>query len=61
MSIDKDFRHSQEIYLIITQKNLSNAATKTGLDVTKTASKIVVLKTAEATGELIGNKISEKL
>ena len=35
MSIDKDFRHSQEIYLIITQKNLSNAATKTGLDVNK--------------------------
>ena len=61
MSIDKDFRHSQEIYLIITQKNLSNAATKTGLDVTKTASKIVVLKTAEATAELMGNKISEKL
>ena len=38
-----------------------NTATKTGLDVTKTASKIAVLKTAEATGELIGNKISEKL
>ena len=61
MSIDKDFRHSQEIYLTITQKNLSNTATKTGLDVTKTASKIVVLKTEEATGELIGNRISEKL
>ena len=28
---------------------------------TKTASKIVVLKTAEATAELMGNKISEKL
>ena len=38
-----------------------NTATKPGLDAAKTASKIVVLKTAEGTGELIGNKIFEKL
>ena len=31
--------------------------TKTGLDAAKTASKKVVYKTAEATGEFIGNKI----
>ena len=35
-------------------------ATKTGLDIVKTASKKVVHKTAEAVGELIGNKVVEK-
>ena len=30
-------------------------ATKTGIDATKTTSKRVVQKTAEATGDLIGN------
>ena len=38
-----------------------NTATKTGMDAAKTASKIVVQKTAEATGDLIGNKIAEKI
>ena len=37
------------------QENL-DTATKTGIDVAKTASKTVVQKTAEATGDLIGNK-----
>ena len=36
-------------------------ATKTGIDAAKTASKIVVLKTTEATGDLIGNKIANKI
>ena len=34
-----------------------DTATKTGIDAAKTASKRVVQKTAEATGDLIGNKI----
>ena len=35
-------------------------ATKTGIDAAKTASKRVVQKT-EATGDLIGNKIADKI
>ena len=38
-----------------------NIATKTGIDAAKTASKRVVQKTAEATGDLIGNKIADKI
>ena len=34
---------------------------KTGIDATKTASKRVVQKTAEATEDLIGNKIADKI
>ena len=37
-----------------------DAATKTGIDPAKTASKRVVHKTLEATGNLIGNKIADK-
>ena len=36
-------------------KKLMDTATKTGIDAAKTASKRVVQKTAEATGDLIGN------
>ena len=36
-------------------------ATKTGMDAAKTASKRVVQKTAEATGDLIGNKTADKI
>ena len=38
-----------------------NTATKTGIHATKTASKRVVQKNAEATGDLIGNKITDKI
>ena len=38
-----------------------NTATKTGIDAVKTASKRVVQKTAEATGDLIGSKIANKI
>ena len=41
-------------------KQLLDTATNTGLDAPKTASKKVVHKAAEATGEVIGNKISYK-
>ena len=38
-----------------------DTATKTGIDAAKTASKRVVQKTAEATGDLIRNKIADKI
>ena len=42
-------------------RKFGDTATKTGIDVAKTASKRVVQKTAEATGDLIGNKIVDKI
>ena len=38
-----------------------DTVTKTGIDAAKTASKRVVQKTAEATGDLIGYKIADKI
>ena len=38
-----------------------DTATKTGMDATKTASKRVIQTTAEAIGDLIGNKIADKI
>ena len=42
-------------------KQLSDTANKTGLDALKTASQKVVQKAAEATGEIILNKITDKI
>ena len=42
-------------------KELIDIATKTGIDASKTASKRVVQKTAETTGDLIGNKLADKI
>ena len=42
-------------------KKLIDTATKTGIDGAKTASKRVVQKTADATGNLIGNKKADKI
>ena len=42
-------------------KKLIDTATKTGIDAAKTTSKRVVQKTAEATGDLIGNKIADEI
>ena len=42
-------------------KKLMDTATKKEIDVAKTASKRVVQKTAEATVDLIGNKIADKI
>ena len=42
-------------------KKLMDTAAKTGIDAAETASKRVVQKTAEATGDLIGNKIADKI
>ena len=38
-----------------------NTAAKTRIDAAKTASQRVVQKTAEATGDLIGNKTADKI
>ena len=38
-----------------------DTATKTGINASKTASKRVVQKTAESRGDLIGNKIADKI
>ena len=38
-----------------------DTAIKTGIDAAKTASKRVVQNTAEAAGDLIGNKIADKI
>ena len=42
-------------------KKLMDTATKTGIDAAKTASKRVVQKTGEATGDLIRNKMADKI
>ena len=42
-------------------KKLMDTATKTGMDAAKIASKRVVQKNAEATGDLIGNKIADEI
>ena len=42
-------------------KKLMDTATKTGMDASKIPSKRVVQKTAEATVDLIGNKIADKI
>ena len=42
-------------------KKLIDTTTKTGIEAAKTASKRVVQETAEATGDLIGHKIADKI
>ena len=42
-------------------QKLLDSAKKSTTDAIKTASKRAILKTAEATGDLIGNKIADKL
>ena len=42
-------------------KALMDTATKTGIDAAKTASRRVVQKTAEATRDLTGNKVADKI
>ena len=43
------------------KKKLMDTASITGIDAATTASKRVVQNTAEATGDLIGNKIADKI
>ena len=42
-------------------KRLMDTVTKTGIDAAKTASKRAFQKTAEARGDLTGNKIADKI
>ena len=42
-------------------EKIMNTATKTKIHATKTASKRVVQKNAEATGDLIGNKMADQI
>ena len=42
-------------------KKLTDTAIKTGKDFATIAGKIIVHKSAEATGDLIGNKIDDKI
>ena len=42
-------------------KKLMDTATKSGIDAPKTTSKRIFQKTAEARGDLIGNKIVDKI
>ena len=42
-------------------KILMDTATKTGIDAAKTVSKRTVQKAAEATGDLIENKLADKI
>ena len=50
-----DFCHLKEIFPTSTEKELVNAATKTGLNFLKTVTKKVAHKASEGTGEFIGN------
>ena len=43
------------------EKKLMDTATKTGINAAKTTSERVVQKAAEAAGDLIGNKIADKI
>ena len=56
-----DFCHSEEIYADICRQKLLSAATKTALDALKTSFKKLVHKAAEATGEFLRKKITDKI
>ena len=69
-SVEPEFRKNVKGYGFLSDarkfgdkygKILMDAATITGIDAAKTGFKIVVRKTAEATGDLIGNKIVDKI
>ena len=55
------FCHLQQNLVINLVKKLIDTATKTGIDAGKTTSKRVVQKTTEAAGDLIENKIADKI
>ena len=55
------FFHFLETLVINIIQILMGIATKTGIDAAKTASKRVVQKTGQATGDLIENKIAGKI
>ena len=50
-----------ENLVINMEKLLMDTSTEIGIDAAKTVSKRVVQKTAEATGDLIGKKVADKI
>ena len=56
-----DFCNLLENLVINMEKKRMDIATKTGIDAPKTASKRVVQKSAQATADLIENKIADKI
>ena len=67
-SIDPRFRKYVQGFFLFDKnfgnkysKKLMDTATESGIDAAKTASKRVVQKTAEATRDLIGNKIADQI
>ena len=67
-SIQPKFRRYVKRYGLLSRKvgdkygkKLMDTATKTGIDAARTASKRVVQKMAEVTGDLIGNIIADKI
>ena len=61
MSKVMDFYHLQENLEINMVKKLMDSAIKTGKDFAKPASKKVIQKASEARGDLIENKIADKI
>ena len=61
MLMDTAFCHLLEQYGQINTKKKKLMDTVKKIDAAKTTSKRVVQKTAEATGDLIGNKIADKI
>ena len=57
---DMAFCHLPEHLVINMEKKLMDTATETGVDYAKTVPKRIFRKTAEGTGDLIGNKIADK-
>ena len=56
-----DFCLLLEIWIINYGQKLFDSAKKSAVDAVKTTSKRAIQKTAEATGDLIGNKIADKI
>ena len=50
-----------EVWVINMEKKLLDTAKKSATDEIKTASKRKIQKTAEATGDLVGNNIADKI
>ena len=55
------FCHLLKNLVIKMVEKVMDTATKTGIDTAKTASKRVLQKTAEATGDLIRNKLADEI
>ena len=61
LSKDMDLCLLLEVWVINMERNLLIQLKKSGTDAIKTASKRAIQKTAEAAGDLAGNKIADKM